>query len=274
MLACVYFSNRKDAFIFYQIFFDCARHDLKGDIKEDKNKWYVVVQENGRSLLSEMGQAIIEILNKRKLNAWMEGVLRHRFYYDDPDEIDRVIRLSVKIKKDPPEGVQLPNIEKEMERFVKRKVFERSYSDFDELSASCLKYIYSELLDFTGKLLDEYKLEEAHQMMVDSWRRRVKNKVSGVPLLHVTYDKGLKYYFPEGNPVGRAELINYLDSHPDPMIQNLPEDPGILPALIYSPEELMIYADEQGEAKLELLMNIFEEKAVWKPLSFFPFLKA
>ncbi|WP_235001621.1 putative sporulation protein YtxC [Halobacillus sp. Marseille-P3879] len=271
----MYFSNRKDAFIFYQIILDCyARHDLKGDIQEEKNKWYVQLHESGGSLLSEISQAVNEILSKRKLNAWMEGVLRHRFYYDDPKEIERVIRMSIKLKKDPPEGVCLPAIEEEMERFIKRKVFERSYSDFDQLSASCLQHIYSDLLDFTGKLLDEYKLEEAHQMMVDSWRRRVKSKASGVPLLHVRYDQGIKYYFPEGNPVGRGELLNYLESHPDPMIQNLPEDLGILPALIYSPEELMIYADEQGEAKLELLMNIFEEKAVWKPLSYFPFLKA
>ncbi|GGF06380.1 hypothetical protein GCM10010954_00950 [Halobacillus andaensis] len=274
-MACVYFSNRKEAFIFYQILFDSySRRELKGEIKEEKSKWYVYLNENSISSMTDIGQAILDILYKRKLNAWMEGVLRHRFYYDDAKEIERMIRLSTKLKADPPEGVTLPAIDQEIERFVKRKVFEHAYSDFDELSASCLEYIYSDLLDFTGKLLDEYKLEEAHQMMVDSWRRRVKNKSSGVPLLHVKYDSEIKYYFPEGNTVGRAELLNYLGSHPDPMIQNLPEDLGILPALIYSPEELMIYSDQQGEAKLELLMNIFEEKAVWKPLSFFPFLKA
>ncbi|MFC7061567.1 sporulation protein YtxC [Halobacillus seohaensis] len=269
------FSKRKEAFTFYQSLFDtCSRQELYGEIKEEKNKWNVYINQDLDVSFSEISQAILEIMYSRKLHGWMEGMLRHRFYYDDPKEIERVIQLSSKLKENPPDGIYLPPVDLEVERFVRKKVLEYSFADFDELSAACLEYIYHDLLEFTGKLLDEYKLEEAHQMMVDSWRRRVKSKESSVPLLHVLYEEKIRYFFPEGNEVGRAEFVCYLKSHPDPMIQGLPEDLGILPALIYSPDELMIYSDQQGEAKLELLMNIFEEKAVWKPLSFFPFLKA
>ncbi|MFC7321108.1 sporulation protein YtxC [Halobacillus campisalis] len=275
MLVCVQFSNRKEALIFYQYLFDnCSnsRIELNGEIKDKGNKWSVTITEDYS--FPDISQAVYTIIRQRKLQAWMEGVLRHRFYYGDPREIEQVIKLSSKLMEEPPDGVSLPRVDLKAELFVKRKVMDFEFNDFDDLSASCLEYVYQDLLEFTGKLLDEYKLEEAHQMMVDSWRRQVKNKRSAVTLLHVTCEGQLEYYFPEGNKVGRAELLSFLQSNPDPMIQTLPSELGILPALIYSPDELMIYSNKQGEAKLELLMNIFEEKAVWKPLSFFPFHKA
>ncbi len=275
MLVCVQFSNRKEAFLFYQFLFDTSsRQQLNGEIKKDRGSWSVEVYESQKNTAPRVSRAITNILCRRKLNAWMEGILRHRFYYEDRDEIERVVKLSSKIKEDPPEGVVIPPIDLYVERFVRKAVIEQEDILFDDLSADCLEYLYHDLLDFTGKLLDEYKLEEAHQMMVDSWRRRVNNNDTGVHLLHVLYDERVRYFYSEGNEVRRGELLNYLKSHPDPLIQNLPADWGILPALIYSPEELVIYSDRQGEAKLELLMNIFEEKAVWKPLSHFPFLKA
>ncbi|UOR11966.1 putative sporulation protein YtxC [Halobacillus amylolyticus] len=272
-MVCIQFSSRKVAFYFHQVITElqidnsCSWH-----VKEiAHNKLLIETVLPMRDVYSDFVRSVTRVITDQKLTPWTEGVLKHVFHYKETQEIKRILELSCELRLNPPEGIVFPMMEYEIDQCVKDKLVDRFYVDFDWLSAVCLEEVYDQLLDFTGKVLDEYKLEEAHQLMVDSWRRGINNRDTGVQILHVISDYDLHYYHAEGNEVSREELLVYLKQYPDPFLKKLPIDFGITPALIYAPEELIIYSDQSGDAKLDLLTNLFEEKAVWKPLEEFPF---
>ncbi|WP_079530486.1 sporulation protein YtxC [Halobacillus hunanensis] len=272
-MVCIQFSSRKVAFYFHQVItelqIDYSCPWMVKDISH--NKLLIETELMLSEVINDFVQSVTRVITDQKLSPWTEGVLKHVFHYKEKQEIKRIIELSNELRLEPPAGIIIPDLEKAIETCVSKKLPGRFYVDFDWLSAFCLEEIYEELVDFTGKVLDEYKLEEAHQLMVDSWRRGVNNRDTGVQVLHVFHDDTLHYFHNEGNKVSRDELILYLKQYPDPFLTQLPINFGITPALIFAPDELIIYSDHLEDSKLDLLTNLFEEKASCKPHSEFPF---
>ncbi|UOQ46185.1 putative sporulation protein YtxC [Halobacillus salinarum] len=268
-MVCIYFSNRDDAAFFQQA------------VRFSKGKWNVKPQEyqtEFQLITGTLGQAyedtvtaLVELFRERKLLGWLEGVLRYSYYYTDPQEIQRILEVAQEYDPSPPEGHSWPPLFEEVSQNIDQMLQETYSVEFDHLCVHVLKAVHQTLIDYTGKLIDEYKLEEAHQLMVDSWRQRVSLRDTGVQLLHIKDDSPFRYYHAEGNELREAETLLYMNQYPDSSIRDLPLDWDLTPALVHAPDQLIIYSDRQGVGKLELLVRIFEEKATWKPLKDFPF---
>ncbi|SDN77953.1 sporulation protein YtxC [Halobacillus sp. SY10] len=267
---CIHFSNRTEAILFYNAIVSEQKLWI---FKEHKDGFDVKLMNASLSGAAyvEAIRAFLQVIRKRKMLGWMEGVLKHRYYYEDAQEVQRMLEIGQDFEDKPPAGLQLPPIYHYLRAFIQDYLIARSYVEFDELSAACLQSVHESLIEYTGKIIDEYKQEESYQLLVDSWRHRVHHKDTGVQLLHLLDDGRLTYYHDEGNPISESETRLYMKQYPDDCIAHLPIEWPVTPALAHAPDELIIYSDETDHSNLELLMNIFEEKASWRPKSQFPF---
>lgn len=270
MVVCIHFSKRSEADFFYKSVVTERKLWL---LKEYGNHCEVILEAshmNGSTYV-EIVRALLDIIRVRKLLGWMEGVLRHRYYYEDQQEIQQILEIGREFEDKVPEGMSLPPIHQYIKIFIQDYITTRTFIDFDELSADCLRSVHECVIEYTGKLIDEYKQEEAYQLLLDSWRYRVHNRDTGVQLMHLIQNEGLTYFHDEGNPVSKSETLLYMKQYPDDSIQDLPLQWCLTPALVHAPDYLVIYTDHPSDPQLELIMNIFEEKAICKPQSEFPF---
>lgn len=267
---CIHFSNRTEALIFYNA---VVSEQKLWVLKESKGHYEVKLVNaslNGPAYVESV-RAFLQLIRKRKMLGWMEGVLKHRYYYEDPQEIQRILEIGQEFDDKPPFGLKLPPVYHYLRASIQDYLIARCYVEFDELSVACLQSIHESIIEYTGKILDEYKQEESYQLLVDSWRHRVHTKDTGVQLLHLLDDGALTYYHDEGNPISESETKLYMKQYPDDSIRDLPIEWAVTPALAHAPEELIIYSDQTDHTNLELLMSIFEEKASWRSKSQFPF---
>jgi putative sporulation protein YtxC len=266
----IHFSNRSEAVIFYNAI--VSEQEL-WIFKEYASHYEVKLMNDSLSGTAyvESIRAFLQVFRRRKMLGWIEGILKHRFYYDDSQEIQQILEIGREFEDKPPNGLNLPPIHHYLRAFVQDYLSTRWFVEFDELSAACLQSIHECLIEFTGRIIDEYKQEESYQLLVDSWRHRVHHKDTGVQLLHLLDDGNLIYYHDEGNPISESETKLYIKQYPDDCIADLPVEWSVTPALAHAPDELIIYSDKTDHSNLELLMSIFEERASWRPKSHFPF---
>ncbi|ELK47264.1 sporulation protein YtxC [Halobacillus sp. ACCC02827] len=266
----IHFSNRAEAVIFYNAIVTEQRLWLFKEYNEFYEVELVNASLNGKAYVEAI-RSFLQVIRKRKMLGWMEGVLKHRYHYEDMEEIHRMLEIGQDFEAHPPAGVKLPPVYHYLRAFIQDYLAGRTYVEFDEMAAACLENVHESVIEYTGKIIDEYKQEESYQLMLDSWRQRVHHKDTGVQLLHLLDDGGLVYYHDEGNPVRDSETTLYKKQYPDASISELPIKWPVTTALVHAPEQLIIYSDRSQDSNLELLMNIFEEKASWKPKSNFPF---
>ncbi|MBX0358998.1 sporulation protein YtxC [Halobacillus sp. Nhm2S1] len=267
---CIHFSNRTEAIQFYNAIVSEQKLWIFKEHKDGFDVRLMNASLSGAAYVEAI-RAFLQLIRKRKMLGWMEGVLKYRYYYEDAQEVQRMLEIGQDFEDKPPAGLKLPPIYHYLRAFIQDYLIARSFVEFDELSAACLQSVHDSLIEYTGKIIDEYKQEESYQLMVDSWRYRVHHKDTGVQLLHLLDDGRLTYYHDEGNPISESETKLYMKQYPDDSIAHLPIEWPVTPALAHAPDELIIYSDATDHSNLELLMNIFEEKASWRPKSQFPF---
>ncbi|MGP4075741.1 sporulation protein YtxC [Halobacillus sp. K22] len=268
---CVHFSKRAEAVSFLK----AVDHKQKYWFLKKYKRHFVVLGEADSSIgwlyYKEAVEGLIVVIRERKWLGWIEGVLKHRYYYEDQEEIQRILEIAREFEDKPPRGLNLPAVNLNLRTAIQKYVSKDRNVDFDGLSAYCLEDLHSTVLEYTGLLIDEYKQEESFQLLLDSWRSRVHHKDTGIQLLHLLENGSLHYFHDEGNPLSESETLLYRRQYPDDSINDLPLRWTITPALVHAPDQLIIYSDKASDSELELLMSIFEEKASWKPISEFPF---
>ncbi|ASF40121.1 MULTISPECIES: sporulation protein YtxC [Halobacillus] len=268
---CVHFSKRAEAVSFLKSIDHTQRHWY---LKEYNNH-FAVLGETGSSLdwmyYQEAVEGLLMVIRERKWLGWIEGVLKHRYYYVDQEEVQRILEIAHEFEDKPPKSLDLPDVNLNLRAAIQKYLSGDRNVDFDGLSVYCLEDLHSTVIEYTGLLIDEYKQEESFQLLLDSWRCRVHRMDTGIQLLHLLENGSLHYYHDEGNSLSESETLLYRRQYPDDSIKDLPLRWNITPALVHAPDELIIYSDKTNDSELELLMSIFEEKASWKPLSEFPF---
>ncbi|ARI76839.1 sporulation protein YtxC [Halobacillus mangrovi] len=269
-MICIQFSKRREADLFY----NSVVKEQELWLLKDELDYYEVTLENenkSQSTFREIVQACLQVIRARKWLGWMEGVLRHTYYYEDRREIDRILEIGREFEGEPPSGLAMPPVYRKIQSFLENYVTLHSVINFDDMCADCLEDSHRLIAEYTGFIIDEYKQEEAYQLLLDSWRFRVQNRDTGVTLLHLYQNNGLTYFHDEGNPISESETLLYMKQYPDESIKDLPLHWCITPALVLAPDQLVIYTNKPDDPHLELIRNIFEEKATWKAQSEFPF---
>ncbi|RWZ59814.1 hypothetical protein EQV77_00510 [Halobacillus fulvus] len=269
-MVCVRFSVFHEAEFLYKWLVRKHKHvHFKKDEKGQEVR--SALQENN-TVCKELVDGCFHFIMKRKLPGWIAGVLKHRYYYKDDQEIRRVIEIGQEFEASPPQSLNIPPISFYLKSAVEEFAEGKDVILFDELSVQCLQSVHEILVEYTGILLDEYKQEESYQLLLHSWRDRVQNKDTGIQRLHLVHQENqLTYYYDEGNPIRLSETSLYLHQYPDDSVSDLPLDWGLTPAIVHAPDTLLIYTEEEGNSIIQLLRNVFEEKAIVKARSEFPF---
>ncbi|TGB04095.1 sporulation protein YtxC [Halobacillus salinus] len=267
-MVCVHFSKEKEARYFYNI---VVRESKRWRLQMDTYDVYLEEGDVCKKTFTEMVHACMELILARKWLGWIEGVLRHRYHFNEEQEIQRILEIGQQFEAEAPKGLVLPPVLDLIRATVEDELRGKWWLHFDDLSVSCLQTVHSELVEYTGFLIDEYKQEESYQLLLDSWRQRVHQKDTGVQRIHLLDQDGWRYFHDEGNRIRPSETDLYLRLYPDDSIIDLPESWCLTPALVHAPNELIIYSDDREGSSFELLQNIFEEKVVWRNTAEFPF---
>ncbi|WP_226036553.1 sporulation protein YtxC [Aquibacillus saliphilus] len=268
----MYFESHKEAVTFCQRLFKYDKHCKINWKESDLIKIEVINLVDNHQ--KKLGKAMTDVFIFHREMNWIKYTIKHCFYYQNKEEILRIIELTQSIIVGG--NSNFSEIAKNNKpRTVLLNLFE-TYSNeliihFDSIINFRFQSYRNDLIDVVGLAIDEFKREEEYQTFVESLRKFIMIKEPKYSTVHVTQGHDFTFYRSDGSPFSTLELKTIINGAPLYIVGLDEEELNLTPLLAMIPEEIIIYGNHPSEAKTLTIINIFQEKVKFKPLKSFPY---
>ncbi|WP_181349790.1 sporulation protein YtxC [Thalassobacillus sp. CUG 92003] len=272
-MACFYFGERKEALYFCDVLTEKSpgvQINWKGTSHFGNEITLLGTSDNNVEVVIK--EILIDMLYMFRMNNWNRDIVEHTYYFHDEHEIRRLLEIREEFDTDPPRGVRLPAIRSDMGAYIQTFIENADVIHFQELASRCFRAVKSSLEDYIGCTIDEYKREEDYQLWLDSLRLYINQGQTEIEELMLYHrHRKFTYYHQNGLKLSQTDVQEQLKHHPLVMLNEGYYDWQMTPALAFAPRKLTIYTDDRGDAKIQTLANIFQEKARYQSIQQFPF---
>ncbi|GGM26791.1 hypothetical protein GCM10011351_10710 [Paraliobacillus quinghaiensis] len=268
-MLCVYMENEQEAKLFCK---KLQYHEMVW-ILQEKRGFYIQIYHN-------VFQNIELLIYFLLLEVWatctkkdkISDIIRYTYYYEDEIEIEQIRENAMALLL----GDELNNFD--IQNDLQDTIIEwlrmhtngdtidyETYVDSTDLLAESL------LSELIGMAIDDMKQEEHYQNFVHTIRGYIANSTSKYKAIHVIQGENFTFYQDDGHMFSEQELKEEIQINPVYIVGLDENELNLTPLLAMVPDFIYIYGDSPPDAKTISIMNIFEERATFKPLNQFPF---
>ena len=215
--------------------------------------------------------AIIQFIKEVKRNAWLNNTLLEVFKYENEDERSQIIDITNHMfRAERPELIALAG-EINEEQLILEAVEDLLGYDgavsFESFLRFRLKKYYERISTYLDVAIDEYKMEQEYQIFVNMLRDYVQKRSPRKKIIHLLLDSTVLFYDENLKIIEKYEVMELMDRQ---LLANHPvyvDSAVIAPLLSIAPEKIFLYTNEEEEALVRTLRNIFEERIAVFPTS-------
>lgn len=243
--------------------------ELKGmDVERDENRIIIrfrVMRESLPLLSSVLTEFVIATEEERILL----NIIQSMFYFEDRDEQEQILTIVKSIIQG--EKPDLPGLKQVLSR---RQIIYHAFSGFltdvtyfqyESFLRFRLKPYYQCLQRYVEMAIDEYKLEQEYQGIVENLRRLLKQRKPQLDMVHLVFNYEFALYDRQYRRIEEQEVRRSLD----PVLRQrwgLDIEPSVLITLIgLAPETIFLYTDNVDAAMIQTIQNVFQERVVICP---------
>ncbi|WP_409299155.1 sporulation protein YtxC [Peribacillus sp. SCS-26] len=226
----------------------------------------IAVKDETISLLIEaLSAAIHTFIISSKIYAWMENIIKAKFFYVEQEEIDQIVEIAGGIIENRREKELFNVVDQRTlaENLLAMLLSEVSFS-FDSFARFRLKGITESLMPFIEQAIDEYKMEQDYQDFIQTLRDFMLSQPGKTKALHLLHDEALHFYNESFMKLENGELSRLVDR------RLLAENPvyidskTIAPLISIAPQKLVVYTDKMEDGLIQTILRIFEERSTLK----------
>jgi len=244
---------------------------------EDKSGNYLKfnAQLPRNELIDAIADTMAIVYMTQRLGAMIRRIIKEHYYYTDHDEIERIHDLTDWIITGNDEESKRLRKNDDQKGFLKSlfiaNLSEQNTFRFDSIVNFRMKTFKEQLTHYVGLAIDEFKREEDHQAFVDMLRAYVLKKEPGVPIIHILQGNSFVFFTQNGKRMTNIELRVLMKKEPLYIVGLHDNEFNLAPLIAMAPEKLKIYGDDPSEPKTLTVINVFQEKVEFEPISNFPF---
>ena len=191
-------------------------------------------------------------------------IIEKQFYFEDEDEKQQILHIAQSILEG--ERAEIPMIKhfeprenliiSALTNFLRPN---QSFSIESFIQFRLSDYL-SRLSEYVGLSIEEYKMEQEYQNFIQSLREYVLNKKPKLSTIHILHDISFQVFNEKFIEIKELELKKWIDRefiyrHPMYIDSHL-----LAPLVSIAPLEIYIYSDQQEEAMIQTIQNIFQER--------------
>lgn len=208
---------------------------------------------------------LAEVLKKHVIKTreekWLLDIICNMFYYEEPEEQLQILSMAKSIltgeRQDIPNILNVFTAEKAVydsfQQFLKREC----HFCFDSFLTFRLKHYLDKLIDCVELAIDEYKLEQEYQNLVESFRYYIKQKQSKIDVVHLLFTDRVLFFDQEKELI---DVDEYID-HDIVFEQEVPLHELIISPLVsISPKTIHLYSDDIDSGVIQTIQNIFLDR--------------
>ncbi|WP_234031408.1 sporulation protein YtxC [Lentibacillus cibarius] len=273
----VYFESDKEAIRFCEYLFQINKKiELHWKVNTEwGNHLQLDYQVPGSDLMGTIAEAMVGVFVTHRLTGMLDGIIKDYYYYTNSDEIERIMDLSYRIVTGDDDENQIVRNNKDPCR-VLYSLFSANIKNsgavhFDSIVNFQSKVFKDQLADYVGLAIDEFKREEDHQAFIDMLRSYVMKRKSLFHTIHVVQGEPFVFFKPDGKRLSRIDLRKLMQQEPLYVVGLDEDELNLAPLIAMSPESINIYGDSPSDPKTLTVINVFQERVTFEPVSRFPF---
>ncbi|WP_245799264.1 putative sporulation protein YtxC [Virgibacillus siamensis] len=272
----VFFEHDKEAISFCEHLFQYnKRIELYWRTHEEWGNQLQLEIGHADGITSTTAQAMMDVFNGHRLTSLISGIIKTHYYYSNTEEIDRITDIAQWLYDGEDEDSRRVRKNRDPSQLLKSIIIGNLENTdtihFDSILKFQTKMFKDQLIHFVGLAIDEYKREEDHQAFVDSLREYIVTRKATFSTVHILQGNPFTFFKPDGKQFTRMELRMLMHKEPLYMVGLDEEELNLAPLIAMAPDKITIYGDYPSEPKTLTVINVFQEKAEFKPFSSFPF---
>ncbi|WP_249871114.1 putative sporulation protein YtxC [Oceanobacillus saliphilus] len=273
----VFFESDKEVISFCEFLF--RKHkQVELNWKTDErwgNHLKFIDQLPKNELVDIIAGTMANVFMTHRLGTMIKRIIKDYYYYTEHEEIERIHDLTHWIITGEDDESKRLREHKNEVIFLKSlfiaNLKESFEFHFDSIVNFRLKPFKDQLITYVGLAIDEFKREEDHQAFVDMLRAYVLKKQPGVPVIHILQGNSFAFFKQDGKRMSNIELRVLMKKEPLYIVGLHDNEFNLAPLIAMAPEKLKIYGDDPSEPKTLTVINVFQEKVDFEPISNFPF---
>ncbi|MGJ9457168.1 putative sporulation protein YtxC [Oceanobacillus sp. CF4.6] len=273
----VFFESNKEVISFCEHLF--RKHQKIELIWKTDEKWgnhlKFVEKLPKNELVDMIAGTMVDVFMTHRLRTMIKRIITDYYYYSEHEEIERIHDLTHWIITGEDEESKRLRSNKDQHLILKTlfiaNLKESFEFHFDSIVNFRLKHFKDQLISFVGLAIDEFKREEDHQAFLDMVRAYVIKKKPGLPVIHILQGNSFAFFKENGKRLTTIELRVLMKKEPLYIVGLHDNEFNLAPLIAMAPEKLKIYGDDPSEPKTLTVINVFQEKVDFQPISNFPF---
>ncbi len=274
LLLNIYFESDKEVIHFCEHLFRYHKQiELQWKTNEDwGNHLYFDEAVVNQETIQAMAKAMVDVFIAFRLSNEIKKLVKEKYYYTNQDEIDEILEHTFWVLKE--DHPQLKNSTRPTQLLLSlfiENITNVTVIHFDSIVKFRLNIFKSQLLDYIGLAIDEYKQEEEHQSFVEMLRNYILKKKSTFNEIHVVQGMNFSFFRSNGKRFSTLELRNLMYQEPLYIVGLDANELNLAPLVAIAPQKIFIYGDNPSEPKTLTVINVFQERVYFESLSHFPF---
>lgn len=274
----VYFESDKEVISFCEHLFSYNKQmDLHWKTDEEWGNRIAFGDHIIKHELADMvAKAMVHVFISHRLGIWIKTILKDYYYYRNEEEIERIHDIARWIFLGEDEDSTQIRSKKGDPCEMLHSLFLANMKDssavhFDSLVKFRLKVFRDYLIHFVGLAIDEFKQEESHQEFVHMLRDYMTRKKPSFSTIHLVQGETFHFFRDNGKRLTKFDLKKVMKKEPLYILGLDENEWNLSPLIALAPRAIKIYGDDPSEPKTLTVINIFQEKVEFQPISQFPF---
>ncbi|WP_157812135.1 putative sporulation protein YtxC [Alteribacter populi] len=242
------------------------------DLVTGKNDTQVEVvvhagEQERNEILTTVAAVMTNFTLKVYLKSWLEDVVRNHFYYQEVNESNEIVALAWDIIADEHPDIQLEDnlsfLQRQLHLLFCEILNETSKFSYESFIQFRLRKLRKGLIEAVEVAIDEYKMEQEYQTMVESCRQYLAQESPKIKAVHVVLsDQPVSIYDHSWNRFTLPEILRMLDDRVA-FDGTLPVSERIISPLVsMAPRKVFLHDSKEVEEGpvVRTLLAIFEER--------------
>ena len=227
-----------------------------------------------KQIIHDISETLVSIFTSFRLLNMIETIVRESYYFSEREEIRRILELAQDMLLQHDEH-GLPIFKNKQLHNILQKVFIEQLQQtdsfhYDSVVKFCLTPFKQRLVAEVGFVIDDFKREEEHQMIVQMIREYIADKDIVFETVHLLQGNNFHFYTAKGERLTKKQLEPLMARTPLYLFGLNFQEWNLAPLIALSPRHIYVYGDLQ-EAKTLTLLNVFQERVIIRPKQEFPF---
>jgi putative sporulation protein YtxC len=266
----VFFQSENDAQIVYEWL--CARQSALLYFHPcfqlvEQQLLTIETSSNHEMVLKKLVIPVLkEYILTYKEEEMMMRILQEMFFYTDEEERLQIMTMIRSLMNGEKEDVPIKKFPQSKEELITDSLNRFFMGNVNFTFESFMRF---RLKDYTQRLMyyvelgiDEYKLEQDYQVLLDQLRYIVDKQSSKAESVHIVHDQHFYLYNEHFSEITEEEKKRYREEllmcHPKLYI----DEHIVQPLLAMAPSRIYIYTDYPSHSIIYTLQNIFQEKVI------------